>query len=143
MRNVQHILGCYEKAEFTQLISDDRDMLAVIGVIQLDEERVHDDSLNCRISVAVGKVCAHEITVVLGAILILSLIIGASAMRWTETGQLLCIVPPNIIESFFMMILITGHNIGDAQKGIDLHNLYVRRLKLISFVDTLVKLEKQ
>ena len=143
LRNVQHILGGYEQAEFAQLMSDDMDMLALIGVTQLDEERVADNSLSCRISVRVGNVCSHEITVVLGAILIISLIIAASAMRWSETGQLLCNVPPSIIESFFMMILITGHNIEDAKKRIDLHNLYLRRLKLFSFVNTFVKLEKQ
>jgi low-affinity ferrous iron transport protein len=143
LRNVQHTLGCYENAEFARLMSDDKNMLAVAGVPQLDEEKIADDSLNYRISVMVGNLCSHEITVVLGVVLILGLIVGASAMRWSVTGQLLCNVPPSIIESFFMMILITGHNIGDAKKRVDLHNIYLRRLKLISFVNTMVKLEKQ
>jgi low-affinity ferrous iron transport protein len=143
LRNVQNILGGYEKAEFIQQIHDDREMLAIVGVTQLDEERVADNSLSCRISVAVGNVCSHEITVVLGALLILGLISGASAMGWSVTGQLLCNVPPSIIESFFMMILITGHNVGDAEKRVDLHNMYLRRLKLISYVNALLDLEKQ
>jgi low-affinity ferrous iron transport protein len=143
LRNVQNILSGYQDAEFTQLVYDDMDMLAVIGVPQLNEEHVADNSLTCRISIAVGNVCSHEITVVLGAILIVGLITGASAMRWSVTGQLLCNVPPSIIESFFMMILITGHNVGDAERRVDLHNLYVRRLKLISYVNTLVNSEKQ
>lgn len=134
MRNVQNILGGYEEAQFVQLIDDDKNMLAAIGVTQLDEERVADNSLSYRISVAVGNVCSHEITVVLGALLIVGLIIGASAMGWSVAGQLLCNVPPSIIESFFMMILITGHNIGDAKKRVDLHNVYMRRLKLIAYV---------
>lgn len=142
LRNVQNVLGGYEKAQFVQLMSDDEDMLAVIGITQLDEERAAENSLSCRISVAVGNVCSHEITVVLGAILIVGLISGASAMGWSVTGQLLCNVPPSIIESFFMMILITGHNIGDAKKRVDLHNIYLRRLKLVSYVNTLVKLEE-
>jgi low-affinity ferrous iron transport protein len=50
-------------------------------------------------------------------------------MRWSVTGQLLCDVPPSIIVSFFMMTLITGHNIGDATVRVELHNLYPRRLK--------------
>jgi low-affinity ferrous iron transport protein len=62
-------------------------------------------------------------------------------MRCSFTGQLLCNVPPSIIESFFMMILITGHNVGDAERRVDLHNICVRRLKLTSYVDTLVKIE--
>ena len=143
LRNVQNILGGYENAEFVQLTYDDRDMLAVLGVTQLNEERVADNSLSCRISMAMGNFCSHEITVILGAVTIVGLVIGASAMGWNVTGQLLCNVPPSIIESFFMMILITGHKIGDDKKRVDLHNIYLRRLKLISYVNTLVKLEKQ
>ena len=81
-------------------------------------------------------------TVVLGAITIIGLIIGASAMGWGVTGQLLCNVPPSIIESFFTLILITGHNIGDAKRRVDLYNIYLRRLKLVSYVDTLAKAEQ-
>jgi low-affinity ferrous iron transport protein len=142
LRNVQTVLSGYQDTEFKQVVYDDMDMLAVIGVTQLSEERVAEHSLSCRISITMGRVCAHEITVVLGAILIVGLIIGASAMRWSLTGQLLCNVPPSIIESFFMMILITGHNVGDAERRVDLHNVYLRRLKLISYVNTLVELEK-
>jgi low-affinity ferrous iron transport protein len=143
LRNVQNVLGGYQNAEFVQLGYDDMDMLAVIGVTQLNEERAADNSLSCRVSTAVGRFCSHEITVVLGAATVIGLIIGASAMGWSVTGQLLCNVPPSIIESFFMMILITGHNIADANMRVDLHNIYLRRLKLVSYVDALVKFEKQ
>jgi low-affinity ferrous iron transport protein len=143
LRNISNQLGGYENAEFVQMTYDDMDMLAVIGVTQLNEERVADNSFSCRISVAMGNFCSHEMTVILGAVTIVGLIIGASAMGWSVTGQLLCNVPPSIIESFFMMILITGHNIGDAKRRVDLHNVYLRRLKLISYVNTLVKFEKQ
>jgi low-affinity ferrous iron transport protein len=117
------------------------DMLAVIGVEKLKEERVADNSLTYRISVRVGDICSHELTVVLGAVTIIGLIIGASAVGWSVTGQLLSNVPPSIIESFFTLILITGHNIGDAKRRVDLYNIYLRRLKLVSYVDTLAKVE--
>ncbi|KFZ00966.1 hypothetical protein V501_10309 [Pseudogymnoascus sp. VKM F-4519 (FW-2642)] len=143
LRNVHNVLHGYEDAQFLQVTYDDMDMLAVIGVTQLNEERVAADSLTYRISVKMGDFCSHELTVVLGAIVILGLVIGASAMEWSVTGQLLCNVPPSIIESFFTMILITGHNIGDAKRRVDLHNIYLRRLKSITYVNTLAKLEKQ
>jgi len=141
LRNVCTVLGDNENEEFTQVEYDDMDMLAVIGVEKLKEERVADNSLTCRISVRVGDICSHELTVVLGAITIVGLVIGASAMGWSVTGQLLCNVPPSIIESFFTMILITGHNIGEGKRRVDLFNLYLRRLKLASYVDTLAKVE--
>ena len=40
------------------------------------------------------------------------------------------------------MILITGHNVGDAKRRVDLHNIYLRRLKLVSYINTLDKLEE-
>jgi low-affinity ferrous iron transport protein len=141
LRNICTVLGDFENEQFTQVEYNDMDMLAVIGVEKLKEERVADNSLTCRISVRVGDICSHELTVVLGAITIVGLIIGASAMGWSVTGQLLCNVPPSIIESFFTMILITGHNIGEAKRRVDLFNLYLRRLKLVSYVDTLAKVE--
>lgn len=143
LRNVQNILGGYENDEFLQVTYDDMDMLAVIGVEQLQEEQAADNSISCRISIKTGDFCSHETTVILGAVLILGLITGASAMGWSVTGQLLCNVPPSIIESFFMMILITGHNIKDAKRRVDLHNVYLRRLKLVSYVNMLVKFEEQ
>jgi low-affinity ferrous iron transport protein len=142
LRNVCTVLGDFEDEQFTQVEYDDMDMLAVIGVEKLKEERVADNSLTCRISVRVSDICSHELTVVLGAITIVGLIIGASVMGWSVTGQLLCNVPPSIIESFFTMILITGHNIGEAKRRVDLFNVYLRRLKLVSYVDTQTKVEQ-
>ena len=142
LRNVGHICEGYENAEFVQVTFDDMDMMAMIGITQLNEERVADQSLSCRVSVAMGNLCSHELMVVSGVVTIIGLIIGSSAMGWTVTGQLLCNVPPSIIESFFMLILITGHNIKDAKRRVDLHNIYLRRLKLISYINTLDKFEE-
>lgn len=136
LRNVSNVLEGYENNEFIQVTYDDMDVLAVIGITHLNEERVADESLSCRVSIAMGNFCSHELTVVLGAITIIGLIIGASVMGWSVTGQLLCNVPPSLIESFFMIILITGHNIGNAKRRVDLHNIYLRRLKLLSYVKT-------
>jgi low-affinity ferrous iron transport protein len=92
-------------------------------------------TLSDKISIAVGRVTASAITVLFGVLLIVGLIVGASAMGWSTTGQLLCNVPPSIIESSFMIILITGHNFADAERRVQLGNLYWRRLGLIAFVE--------
>jgi low-affinity ferrous iron transport protein len=139
LRNICTVYGDFDNGQFSQVGYEDMDMLAVIGVEKLKEERVTDNSLTYRISVQVGNICSHESMVVLGAITIIGLIIGASAMGWSVTGQLLCNVPPSIIESFFTMILITGHNIGAAKRRVDLYNIYLRRSKLVSYVDALAR----
>lgn len=72
--------------------------------------------------------------VVSGVVLILGLVVGASVMRWSETDQLLSNIPPSIIESFFALILITGHNVDEAKRGVDLYHVHLRRLRTISYV---------
>jgi len=142
LRNVYHVLRGYEDTAIDQITHDDMDMLAVVSIPQIEDEYMPDNSLSCRISLTVGNFCSHQLTVVVGGVLIIGLIVGASAMGWSVTGQLLCNVPPSIIESFFMMILITGHNVSDAKRRVDLQNIYVRRLKLLAYVNAVVNFEK-
>lgn len=141
LRNVNNKQQEHEDVQFDQLMGDDLEMLAIVGIEQPAEERVAKFSLTARISIAVGKIFSHEYTVVVGVVSILGLVVGASAMGWSLTGQLLCNIPPSIVESFFTMILITGHNIGEAKRRVDLHNVYLRRLKLVTFADKIVRTE--
>jgi low-affinity ferrous iron transport protein len=135
LRNVCQVLGDCEDELFELLDGEDRDTLAVIGVEGLPEERVTVSSFSYRLSVRVGFLCSHEWTVVLGVFFIVGLVVGASVMRWDETGQLLCNIPPSVVESFFTLILITGHNVGEKKRRVDLVNVHLRRLKLLAFVE--------
>jgi low-affinity ferrous iron transport protein len=135
LRNICQVLGDHEDEQFDEVNREDYNALAVLGVESLDEERVTAQSFSYRVSVRVGYFCSHQWMVVSGVVLIIGLIIGASAMRWSETGQLLCNIPPSIIESFFTLILITGHNVGEAKRRVDLFNIHLRRLKMISYVE--------
>lgn len=135
LRNICQVLGDYEDEQFLLVNHEDADTLAIIGVEVLAEERVTVQSLSYRMSVRVGYFCSHQRTVILGVIFICGLIISATGLRWSETGQLLCNVPPSIIESFFTLILITGHNVGEAKRRVDLSNIYLRRLKVLSYID--------
>jgi low-affinity ferrous iron transport protein len=135
LRNICQVLGDSEDEQFELLDGEDRDTLAVIGVEALPEERVTACSFSYRLSVRVGWLCSHEWTVVLGVFFIVGLLVGASVMRWDETGQLLCNIPPSVVESFFTLILITGHNVGEKKRTVDLVNVHLRRLKLLAFVE--------
>jgi low-affinity ferrous iron transport protein len=135
LRNICQVLGDHEDEQFDEVNREDHNTLAIIGVESLDEERVTAQSFSYRISVRLGYFCSHQWMVVSGVIWIIGLVISASAMRWSETGQLLCNIPPSIIESFFTLILITGHNVGEAKRRVDLYNIHLRRIKLISYVE--------
>ncbi|KAH7094504.1 Low affinity iron permease-domain-containing protein [Paraphoma chrysanthemicola] len=136
LKNVCQNLGDYEDEQFAQVSHEEIEVLDAIGAGVLEEEHNPGHSLSHRISLSMGYFCSHRWTVVLGVISIFGLIVGATAMRWSETGQLLCNIPPSIIESFFTLILITGHNVGEARRRADLFRIYERRLKMISFVDS-------
>jgi len=82
-----------------------------------------------------GTVCSHEYTVVAGVFVILGLIAAATAMKWSELGQIVCNVPPSIVESFFTLILITGHNLGDRKREESLREIQRSRLRLVDYLE--------
>ncbi|KND93996.1 Low-affinity iron/zinc ion transport protein fet4 [Tolypocladium ophioglossoides CBS 100239] len=137
LRNVQSKFNDYEDEAFEETNLSDKAIFEDISIPDPAEEYVQHKTLSYRLSMAMGVICAHEITVILGVVLIIGLLVGASAMKWTTAGQLLCNIPPSIIESFFMMILITGHNLAESRKRVDLHNMYLRRLKVHAYVNGL------
>jgi low-affinity ferrous iron transport protein len=134
LRNMQARLGGYVDAELEKINKEDKRLFALVGLQIPSSEEPTDNSLTSRVSRFMCEVSAHEFTVVGGFLVIVGLIVGASAMRWSLTGQLLCNVPPSIIESFFMIILITGHNAEEGRKTAELRSIYERRLKLLSFI---------
>lgn len=148
LRNIYHFLRIHEDAQFEEVRLDDLELLNKADPLsepslEDQDQKVVKKSISARVSLAVGKFCSHEFTVLLGTGTMIGLIIISSAMGWSLTAQLISNVPPSIIESFFMMILITGHNEVEVQRRIELNNIYTRRLKLISYVDALCCKEKE
>lgn len=139
LRNVQQRLNQYERLALEDVKLEDMSLSDEIGLPALEKTKVNYNSINYRLSNKMGIICAHEITLILGVLLVIGLIIGASAMKWTLTGQLICNIPPSIIESFFMMILITGHNLSEAEWRADLHHMHLWRLRLYVYVDRLTE----
>ncbi|KAK4496667.1 hypothetical protein PRZ48_012649 [Zasmidium cellare] len=135
LRNVQTKLQGHEEPQYVQIDAEDRELFAMLNLPLPPTEPLNPRKLSFRVSQKMGEICGHEIMVMAGLLLVFGLLIGASIMRWSETGQLLCNIPPSVIESFFMIILITGHNAIEAQRRVDLKNIFERRLKLLAIVD--------
>ncbi|KAL5357963.1 Low affinity iron permease [Aspergillus floccosus] len=133
LRNMQAALGSYVDAEQQKNTKEDERLFRLAGLEMPSATGEQHNSLTARVSRVMCQISAHELTVVAGFLVIVGLIIGASAMRWSLTGQLLCNVPPSIIESFLMLILITGHNAEESQKIKELRSMYERRMRLLSF----------
>lgn len=137
LRNVQAQFNDYEDSAVDNVNLSDKAIFEDLSLPDPANEHVQDKSLTYRLSKGMGAICAHEYTVIAGVVLIIGLIVGASAQGWSLTGQLLCNVPPSLIESFFMMILITGHNIAETKRRVEYHNVYLRRMKLLAYVEAL------
>ncbi|KAH0045229.1 Low affinity iron permease, partial [Aureobasidium melanogenum] len=135
LENLSNVCTRYEDKHYERQILDDADLVAIIGAPSspASETQVVNRA-DVRFSIAMGNFCSHEYTVVVGLVSILGLLIVASVMHWNELGQIICNVPPSIVESFFTLILITGHNIGDKQRRANLQSIYQSRLDLISHV---------
>ena len=136
LRNLCNICNRQEDTQYDRRILEDKGLAAIIGGDSGDEETAQTTRLDVRFSIAMGNFCSHEYTVVAGVVVIIALILTASLMHWSELGQIICNVPPSIIESFFTLILITGHNIGDEQRRANLQIIYRSRLELISRVES-------
>jgi low-affinity ferrous iron transport protein len=135
LRNLCNVCNIREEEQHDQRTLDDQDLLAIVGLTGSDENEVPKLGLNSRLSIIMGNVCSHEYTVVAGVVVILGLIATATAMNWSVLGQIICNVPPSIVESFFTLILITGHNIGDQKREASLRKIHQHRLQLIKYLE--------
>jgi low-affinity ferrous iron transport protein len=135
LRNLCNVCNIREEEQHDQHILDDQDLLAIIGLTESDKNDTPKLGLNSRLSIIMGDVCSHELTVVAGVVVIAGLIATATAMDWSELGQIICNVPPSIVESFFTLILITGHNLGDQKRYASLRKIHQHRLQLINYLE--------
>jgi low-affinity ferrous iron transport protein len=135
LRNVQFRLRGYEDVEIDKLDQEDVLLFNIVGAQMPGKKTIDNTSLSHRVSMKIEKFCGHEMTVLIGFATMLGLIAGSTAMKWNTTGQLLSNIPPSLIESFFMIILITGHNYADATKRLSLKHVYEKRLRLLALVN--------
>lgn len=87
-------------------------------------------SLAMRISTSISDFTGRASVSVGSVVLVILLIITASAMLWSETGQLLCNTPTMIIEGFLLLVLIQAHNVTGAARGRAFSGILKRRVVL-------------
>jgi low-affinity ferrous iron transport protein len=127
LHNVQSQLDRDAQAALADVVKDDMAALAIISTIpppnsasSLRETNQvqpatsaptlrpnYTTRLSTHLSTRLSLLISHPLAVLAGIFLIITLLVSASALRWSTTGQLLCNVPPSIVETFVMMALIT------------------------------------
>ncbi|KAF7593319.1 low-affinity Fe(2+) transport protein [Aspergillus hancockii] len=134
LRNIQGKVKEYTLRQVQRLEKSDMSLFAGTQVSIPVKRDLNTSSITHRVSISMGNICSHLLMVVAGLLLTIGCVIGSSVMRWNTTGQLISNIPPSIIETFFMLILITGQNDADASARVDMTNIYHRRQKLLWFV---------
>jgi len=134
LRNIQGKVHESISSQVCLVEQGDEPIFAALSIPVPSADDLKRPSLSRRVSRHMDKISSHLLMVVAGFFLTLGCLTSSSAMHWSLTGQLISNVPPSIIETFFMLILITGQNDAEAKARIDLTNIYYRRQRLLSFV---------
>jgi len=136
LRNIYAIDETSAALQFRALMYSDSRLLEVLN-IPVPLEPVKKLSLSERISLATSALCGHRYASVGAVLVVVGLLVTASILRWSETGQLLCNTPTMIAEGFLLLVLIQAHNFSNMERGRDFNGLLKRRLLLSSYVSDL------
>lgn len=134
LRNIQGKVFQYISSQTRIVEKGDARLFDGLSVAIPSASGAKRPSLSQRVSRWMDAVSSHLFVVIAGFLLTIGCLAASSAMKWSLTGQLISNVPPSIIETFFMLILITGQNDAEASARIDLTNIYYRRQRLLSFI---------
>ena len=138
LHNIQFQLNLDEESTISDVTRADADNLAIVALVR--PPLATADGLKVRgitqtLSAYLSSICAHEYSVIFGIVAVLALLVVGTALKWSWTGQLLCNVPPSIIETFIMMTLITSHELDDQRQNKRLRELAATREMLTKWLD--------
>lgn len=139
IRQVYYRIVDHEETNYEIVAKEDLELFDLLGIecpafcdgtIPVEREK----TLEFKISSFINRTCSSQWSVVVSVAIIVGLIIIASAMRWSTTGQLICNTPTMIIEAFFMIVLLQAHNWADQQRRVQMTALLARRRILLSHI---------
>lgn len=140
IRQVYFRIVEHEEINYKKVAQDDSEVFDMLGIHCPDEfSGLHvpkrKDSIDYKFSSFINTICSSQWSVLVSVLTILGLIIIASGLRWSTTGQLICNTPTMIIEAFFMIVLLQAHNWADQQRRIEVTALFMRRRYLLAYVE--------
>lgn len=118
------------KKHFDKLMAQDSTVFTLIGIDVPYIAENTKTSFNQRMSNKIGHWVESTFASYFAIFTVIALIIVASAMQWTETGQLLCNTPTMIAEGFLLITLLNAHNTADVKRRLIYDNILQRRLVL-------------
>lgn len=134
LREIFYSITNYERENFNDLIKDSQELLDIAGIqVELKEPK-KSNTISVKISTFINKICSNEYSVIASFIIVLGLVILASAMKWSETAQLIANTPTMIIEGFFLLILVQAHNWASDERVKELEELTKSRKLLYKYI---------
>lgn len=134
LREIFYSITHYEQGNFLELLDGSQELLDSIGIpVKLERPKIRE-TLSNRISLLINQMCSSKWSVVLSFVVVIGLIILASAMRWSETAQLIANTPTMIVEGSFLLILIQAHNWACDERKLTLLELNRSRVLLVDYV---------
>lgn len=117
--------------QFAELAAQDAKVFALLGLPAPAESQVGKKrSINLRISAVIGRWVESTLASYTAVSTVGGLLLVATGMQWTETGQLLCNTPTMIVEGFLLITLLQAHNMADERRRLTYMDILSRRLAL-------------
>ena len=163
LHNVQSQLNRHSQAALADVVKEDLEALAIISPVALrnssvpsagPENRIQPEiapadlsetarptrsSMTNHTSTRLSRLMSHPAAVIVGIIFILALLVAASALGWSTTGQLVCNIPPSIVETFVMMALITREKLDWDEEGHVWQAIGEKRVAVLDWLKTLAQ----
>ncbi|GMG20276.1 unnamed protein product [Ambrosiozyma monospora] len=139
LREVYFSITKYEEKDLTNVLQQSIDVLRAAG-IDADIPEIRDkNTISFRVSKGINYVCSNQWSVVGSVIAVLALIIIASGLKWSVTGQLICNTPTMIVEEFFLLILLQAHGWADTKRRRVMDQLRTSRELVYKYVASVYK----
>ena len=135
LREVFFSLTQHEHKEFYTLFEESQELVDMIKLPLTLKRYEPQINFDVKVSIWINNICSSQWSVITAVVVVLGLIIMASAMVWSETAQLICNTPTMIIEGFFLLILIQAHNWADDERSNMVSELTKSRLYIHNYVD--------
>lgn len=139
MKNVDYRETELAKQHFQRLMEQDYQLFKLLDAEMPPAEGADENAdrkmpLGLRLSNAVGDFCATTGASYSAVGCVVALLVVASAMQWTETGQLLCNTPTMIVEGFLLIMLLQAHNFADGRRRIVHDDILRRRIAMQGYL---------
>ncbi|KAI9472176.1 MAG: Low-affinity iron/zinc ion transport protein fet4 [Benjaminiella poitrasii] len=133
LRNVYFRQDVWLDSQFELMNDADEQLYQYLNLPPPSKPVENDHSIITKVSNWMGRICAKPHAVLVSIIIVVGLLGIASGMKWNQTGQLICNTPTMIIEGFLLIVLIQAHNMSNLKRRIQLHDILIRRFKLLQF----------